>query len=132
MSKSASGTNMDPGEGVRQKTGLNRCILDQGWSIFREQLEYKMEWAGGILIAVPVYNSSRTCPEVTCGHISADNRKTQAKFRCVNCGYENNADVVGAINILERGYRLLACGESVKLNRSVKQEPTEVSQLTFS
>ncbi len=24
------------------------------------------------------------------------------------CGYENHADVVGAINVLERGYRLLA------------------------
>jgi len=42
-----------------------------------------------------------------------------------SCGYENNADVVGAMNVLERGYRLLACGESVQSGRSVKQEPTE-------
>ena len=132
MSKSASGTSAEPGKRVRQKAGLNRCILDQGWGMFREQLEYKMKWAGGILIAVPAYNSSRTCPNPDCGHISADNRKTQAKFKCVSCGYENNADVVGAIHILERGHRLLACGESVKLNHSVKQEPAEVSQLTFS
>ena len=132
MSKSASGTSAEPGKRGRQKAGLNRCILDQGWGMFREQLEYKMKWTGGILIAVPAYNSSRTCPEPDCGHISADNRKTQAKFKCVNCGYENNADVVGAIITLERGHRLLACGESVKLNRSVKQEPTEVSQLTLS
>jgi putative transposase len=33
--------------------------------------------------------------------------------------------VVGAINVLERGYRLLACGESAQSGRSVKQEPTE-------
>ena len=132
MSKSASGTSTEPGKKVRQKANLNRCILDQGWSLFRKQLEYKMKWAGGILIAVPAHNSSRTCLKSDCGHISAENRKTQAKFKCEKCGYENNADVVGAINILERGHRLLACGESVKLNRSMKQEPAEVSQLAFS
>jgi transposase len=47
---------------------------------------------------------------------------------CVDCGYENNADVVGAINILERGYRLLACGESVQSGRLMKQEPTEATR----
>lgn len=42
--------------------------------------------------------------------------------------HENNADYVGAINVLERGQRLLACGESAQLGRSVKQEPAEVRQ----
>ena len=49
---------------------------------------------------------------VLCGHVSKDNRKTQAHFECVECRYTNNADIVGALNILERGHRLLACGES--------------------
>lgn len=129
MSKSATGTAEQPGKQVRQKASLNRSILDQGWGAFRGQLDYKLQWAGGMLITVPPHNTSRTCPH--CGHISADNRKTQAQFNCVDCGYENHADVVGAINILERGYRLLACGELV-LSYSVKQEPTEVSQLVFS
>ena len=132
MSKSAAGTIEIPGKRVRQKTRLNRCILDQGWGMFRQQLEYKMKWAGGVLVVVPAYNTSRTCPDSNCGHISEDSRKTQAEFKCVSCGYENNADVVGAINILERGQRLLACGESVKLNHSMKQEPAEASQLVFS
>ena len=43
----------------------------------------------------------------------------------------NNADVVGAMNILERGHRLLACGEKVYLGRSMKQEPTEVEPISF-
>jgi putative transposase len=132
MSKSAVGTREEPGKGVQKKARRNRCILDQGWYMFRSQLEYKMKWAGGTLVVVPAYNTSRTCPNPDCGYISAENRKTQSKFRCLNCGYENNADVVGAINTLERGLRLLACGESVKLNRSMKQEPTEASQLAFS
>lgn len=41
--------------------------------------------------------------------------------------YENHADVVGAINVLERGQRLLACGGTVQLGRSMKQEPTDAT-----
>ncbi len=129
MSRSAAGTIEQPGKMVRQKAGLNRSILDQGWGMFRTQLEYKLEWSGGMFLAVPPQNTSRTCPH--CDHVSQDNRKTQSQFECVSCGYKNNADVVGAMNILERGYRLLACGDVV-LSHSKKQEPAEVSQLAFS
>jgi predicted RNA-binding Zn-ribbon protein involved in translation (DUF1610 family) len=97
------------GKKVSQKSGLNRAILDQSWGEFRCQLDDKLAWCGGRLIAVAPHNTSRTCP--ACEHVSGDNRQTQAKFSCVECGYENNADVVGAINVLERGQRLLACGE---------------------
>ena len=105
MSKSAAGTTEKPGKNVRSKSGLNRSILDQGWFEIRRQLGYKLLWRGGRLIAVPAHNTSRTCP--ACGHISADNRKTQAHFRCVECGFEGNADVVAAINIITRGLALL-------------------------
>ncbi len=127
MSQSAAGMVENPGKNVAQKSGLNKAILDQGWGDFRRQLGYKMTWNGGILFAVPAHHTSQTCP--CCGHISKDNRQTQARFACVECGYENHADVVGAINVLERGHRLLACGDGV-LSSSMKQEPTEASQLS--
>jgi putative transposase len=126
MSKSSKGNNEQHGKMVKQKSGLNRAILDQGWGEFRRQLDYKVAWNGGMLLAVPPHNTSRTCP--CCGHISKDNRLTQATFLCVDCGYENNADIVGAINVLERGYRLLACGEMAQSGRSMKQEPTEATR----
>jgi putative transposase len=133
MSKSAAGTAKKPGKNVAAKSGLNKAILDQGWFEFRRQLEYKLDWNGGVLVAVPAHYTSQTCP--CCGHVAKENRKTQAKFECVDCGYENNADVVGAMNILARGYRVAACGEDGSgLARkcktkpaSVKQEPTEVT-----
>lgn len=100
MSKSAKGKN------VKQKSGLNRSILDQSWFEFRRQLEYKLAWNGGFLFAVPPQNTSRCCPN--CGHTAKDNRQTQAKFECVECGYQNNADLVGAINVLKRGQQILA------------------------
>ena len=105
MSKSAKGTVEQPGQNVAQKSGLNRAILDQGWGEFRRQLEYKSAWRGGFVIAVPPHHTSQTCP--CCGHTDKENRPTQAKFECVECGYTENADVVGAINILEQG-RVLA------------------------
>ena len=127
MSKSESGIKEKPGRRVQQKSRLNRSILDQGWGLFRTQLEYKLGWNGGKLLLVPPQNTSRTCPN--CGHISKENRKTQSQFKCVHCSYSNHADVVGAINVLERGHRLLACGEMMHVGRSMKQEPTEASQL---
>lgn len=128
MSKSATGGTEKPGKNVRAKSGLNKSILDQGWFEFRRQLEYKLDWNGGILVPVPPQNTSRTCP--CCGHVSADNRQTQARFACVDCGFEENADLVGAINILARGHRVAACGEPVQSGRSVKQEPTEATTQT--
>jgi len=125
MSKSAKGSIDQPGRNVSAKSGLNKAILDQGWSEFRRQLGYKLDWNGGMLLAVPAHHTSQTCP--CCGHVSKDNRTTQAKFACVGCGYENHADVVGAINVLERGYRLLACGEMAQPGHSVKQEPAEAT-----
>ncbi len=107
MSKSAAGTAEAPGRNVRVKSGLNKAILDQGWFEFRRQLDYKLAWNGGYLIAVPPHNTSRTCP--CCGHVSANNRQTQARFECVECGFEENADVVGAINILRAGHARFAC-----------------------
>ena len=106
MSKSAKGDAEQHGKNVKQKSGLNRAILDQSWSEFRRQLAYKLSWNGGFLFAVPPQNTSRCCP--SCGHTTKENRQTQAVFECVACGYENNADVVGAINILRRGQELLA------------------------
>ena len=130
MTRSAKGSREKPGRKVKQKSGLNRSMLDQGLAEFRRQLEYKGAWAGAFVVAVPPQYTSQTCP--CCNHVSKDNRQTQAKFACVACGYEENADVVGAINILARGHRVLACGERVQSGRSMKQEPTEVTQAAIA
>ena len=105
MSKSAKGTVEAPGNNVKQKSGLNRAILDQSWGEFRRQLDYKAQWQGGVLVAVPPHHTSRTCH--CCGYTDKENRPTQAKFECLECGYTENADVVGATNILERGRALV-------------------------
>jgi putative transposase len=109
MTKSAKGDWENPGRMVKQKSGLNRVILNQGWGMFKTFLEYKQQWLGGQVLYVDPRHTSQTCPD--CHHVRKDNRQTQERFACVVCGHVEHADVVGAKNILERGHRLLACGE---------------------
>jgi len=57
----------------------------------------KAEEAGiGVELVEESY-SSRTCPK--CGDARKGNRRSRGMFRCKYCGYTNNADIVGAINI---------------------------------
>ena len=123
MSKSASGNLNKPGRHVKAKSGLNRSILDQGWFEFRRQIEYKQVWRGGDVLAVPPQYTSQRCS--CCGTVSKENRPSQAKFACIACGYQANADVNAAMNILAAGHAVLACGEIVQQDNSVKQELTE-------
>jgi len=110
MTKSAKGDRENPGNRVAQKSGLNRAILDQGWGMFKTFLEYKQKWLGGRVLYVDPKHTSQRCP--VCHNVSKDNRQTQESFCCIRCGHLEHADVVGAKNVLERGRRLLACGEN--------------------
>ncbi len=63
----------------------------------KQFLVYKAEAAGISLISVDPRNTSRTCHK--CGYCEKANRKSQAKFHCLSCGFEANADLNAAINI---------------------------------
>ncbi|WP_347990102.1 transposase [Methylomonas sp. AM2-LC] len=130
MSKSAAGTTETPGKNVRAKSGLNKSILDQGWHEFRRQLDYKLAWNGGQLVAVPPRNTSRTCP--CCSHVAKENRLSQARFECVECGFEENADLVGAINMLRAGHARLACADTSPAVGASGQEPAEATQAALA
>jgi len=90
----------------RKSRNLNRRISDQGWGIFVEMLQYKLDWSGGSLIKVNPAYTSQTCSK--CDHVHEDNRKTQADFKYIQCGYTANADINAANNILRAG--LAHCG----------------------
>lgn len=138
MTASARGTIEAPGRNVKAKAGLNKSILDAAWGEFRRQLAYKLQWRGGQLVLVPPAHTSQRCS--CCGHVAAENRRSQAVFQCVACGHAENADVNAAKNILAAGRAVwakqsaapAACGgdvrrASAKRRRAalMKQEPTE-------
>ena len=67
-------------------SNLNKSILDQGWFEFRRQLDYKLAWQGGWLVAVlPQYTSRE-------------------------CGFEENA------NVLRAGHARFACDAASSRN----------------
>jgi putative transposase len=100
MTKSAKGTQDDPGSMVAQKAGLNREILDTAPAALYSKIRYKVEETGGEFIETPTkkLKPSQRCP--SCTHTHKDNRKKQAEFICVSCGFEQNADIVSGVNSL--------------------------------
>lgn len=116
VTRSARGTIEHPGNQVRQKAGLNRGILANGWGQLVTRLEHK---APGRVEKINAAYTPQTCAE--CGYCAPGNRESQAVFRCQTCGYQANADVNAARNIAA-GRAVTARGD-LGMRRSAKREP---------
>lgn len=124
MTASARGTIETPGTGVAQKTGLNRCILNQGWSHLNTLLAYKAQQAGGLVVRVPPHGTSLRCHR--CGSTAPGQRDSQASFKCANptCGWTGNADHNAAHNIKQRGQELASQdAEPIATRQATKRQP---------
>mgnify|MGYP001340850258 CR=1 FL=1 len=64
-------------------------------------MEYKARLAGVRVAFVDPRNTSRTCS--ACGYCDKGNRKSQAEFRCLHCGFSCNADFNAALNLARLG-----------------------------
>ncbi|MFC4637777.1 zinc ribbon domain-containing protein [Deinococcus hohokamensis] len=58
--------------------------------------------AGIPFTRVEAAGTSTTCPRPGCRYRHASNRHGRL-FVCQKCGYKNNADIVGATNVLTTG-----------------------------
>jgi transposase len=116
MTRSAKGTAQNPGSNVRAKAGLNREILRSGWGLLVRRLEDK---APDRVEKIRPHFTSQCCS--SCGHIAAGSRKSKALFRCVACGYTDNADVNAAKNIAA-GHAVTARGGD-GFTRPMNREP---------
>jgi Putative transposase DNA-binding domain len=85
----------------RQKAGLNRGILASAWGALATRSEQKAAASGCTVLYVDPRFTSQQCH--ACGHTAAENRDSQAVFRCVQCGHNDHADRNAARNILARG-----------------------------
>lgn len=119
MSKSAKGTIESPSKQVVQKSGLNKAILDQGWSMLMDFCDYKQDWKNGGLMKINPKGTSQQCS--VCTHTDKANRQTQSLFSCTACGHTMNADDNASMNILAAGHAVLACG-APSLASALKQE----------
>ena len=126
MTASARGTTECPGRHVAQKAGLNRAILATGWGELRHMFAYK---ATSTITVNPAY-TSQTCAR--CGHVAPENRRSQARFLCVACGTEDDADCNAGQNILTAGVSPAAarggpCAQARPMSREQGQDRIHAS-----
>ena len=65
----------------------------------QKRLMEKLNWNGYQFMEVEPSFTSQTCP--VCGHVHKKNRNNKT-FECLCCGYKDDADHVGAMNIKSR------------------------------
>ena len=99
----ASAIALENLKGIRQSGTVRRKdrFKHQTWSFFqlKQFITYKAKLAGVTVIGVnPAYTSQRC---FACGLIRKANRQGPS-YKC-RCGYENNSDVNGALNIAVKG-----------------------------
>lgn len=104
MTRSARGTIDAPGRRVRAKAGLNRAMLDASFTLIRSMILAKAEEAGRQIIEVDPKYSSQTCSE--CWYRNPKNRRREL-FKCLECGYRDDADINAAKVILLRAQSAL-------------------------
>lgn len=92
--------------GIRERSnGFNKTMRWQmgNWAFadLAAKIVYKAADFGIPVIFVNPRNTSRTCSQ--CGYCDKDNRKSQASFQCLSCGFLANADYNAACNIASKG-----------------------------
>ena len=103
MTSSGRGTVQNPGKNRAQKRGLNRRILEQGWSQLATFIRYKARKCGIRAVEVSAAGTSQTCS--TCGQKDKESRNKK-NFQCTSCGYAADADHNAALNIGDKGTHL--------------------------
>ena len=91
----------------------NRKVSFLGLSSLKQEVEHISRKYDIAVSTVHSSYTSKMCP--ICGCIEDNNRKNQEEFKCIECGYENNADYNASINIKNR-----VC-EAVLRNALLKQ-----------
>lgn len=102
VSKNAFVFALEDLSGIRNKRRgkvLNKWLSSWPFYQFEQFLKYKAEAIGSKVEFVDARYTSQRCS--CCGHIDKHNRY-KSIFKCVACGYENNADINASLNIRDR------------------------------
>ena len=87
--------------------GNGKATMDNGYGMFLNMLEYKLNSRGKYFVKVDrFYPSSQTCH--TCGCVNPEVKDLSIrKWTCPVCGSVHNRDINAAVNIRIEGLRLL-------------------------
>lgn len=112
MSKSSRGNEIVHGKKVKQKSGLNRTILNASFYQFVSMIHYKQTMLNDkLFVKVNPHYTSQECSQ--CGNIDKANRPKQDKFKCTACGFKINPDIQASRTILKRGLQSFGLGISL-------------------
>ena len=90
-----SSTSAARGENSSNASG-ECCTVGRSFS-FAPSSPTRRQLAGVRVVCVNPAYTSQTCSQ--CGHCEKANRKSQAQFLCVSCGFSAHADLNAAVNI---------------------------------
>ncbi|WP_297157252.1 transposase [Thermogemmatispora sp.] len=90
--------------GASAKAGLNKSMLDAGWSQFVQFCTYKAAWAGRRVVQVDPKHTSQICS--SCGAVKK--KDLSQRWHSCECGCELDRDHNAALNIKRAGLLLLA------------------------
>lgn len=93
------------------KTNMAKSVLDAGWGMLKNMLEYKCNYAGSVFEEVNEAYTTQRCS--CCGEIPASSPKGRSslgirEWTCSLCGTAHDRDINAAKNILAVGLDRLA------------------------
>ena len=87
---------------------FGKSVMDNGYGMFREFLEYKLKWEGKKIVRVDrFFPSSKKCCK--CGRVKEE-LKLSDRVYIYACGNQMDRDLNAAINIREEARRMLLAG----------------------
>ena len=92
--------------GAAAKAGLNKSILDAGWSTFTQMVCVKAAWAGRTVIFVDPSKTSQMCPNCQ----TMCKKTLDERWHSCECGCELDRDTASAKVILDLGHKQLSVG----------------------
>jgi IS605 OrfB family transposase len=112
-------SDMKRGKGKRGKS-FRKAMAPWTYRQVLNRASHKAQENRVLLVAVNPANTSRTCP--VCKMVSKLSRKGE-QFKCISCLHEEDADTVGALEILDRTLRFLGSLASPRPKMSFTSHP---------
>jgi IS605 OrfB family transposase len=110
------------------KVRKKQRYVHQTWAFkkLQKMIEYKALWNGIPVIYIQPQYTSQVCPKCLC-----TNKRVKSDYKCKYCGYENNADLVGAINITKKFWEGISFSDTAPINSAVGISLTMPQAMNF-